>query len=292
MNEAFGACQTIEWKEQEFLYLKSRVEGLGRRESYCAVSGGRTGTGSLLPPVHRALVRSVSTPDAPALETRARPSRQQGRRPSLNLEMRAGNTCGCGRWAGPDLPEEPDSYDLHEVSSQVRAKIVSYVKSAAWASRESLLSAASFSIATSDEDEVEEEEEGSVVRDGPARSVSEETLTYSLEPPACPAESDAPPRPASPVSPDTRLSFSSILDSIPHIDSSDDEREEREDKRDIMKEKDKEEEKESLQQEDTAAETITSDEGREPELPPLCLPEEDLCGEAADAAARRHAQGE
>lgn len=291
VSEAFGACQTIEWKEQEFLYLRSRVDGLSRREidggAHPAARGGVVG-GEALPPVHRTLLRSVSTPDAPSLAVRGHSSLQQGRRPSL-----ATDTCGCGGWAG-EAARACERRALDEASSQVQAKIVSYVKSAAWASRESLLSAASFSLDSSEEEGESEAGEGGVMQGGPARSVSEETLTYTLEAPSAPVEGEAPPRPASPVA---RHSFSSILDSIPHIDSSDEDEEAEEgEEEEESKEEDKEEEenKEEKEQSEAPPQEGEAATGRvfQPELPPLCLPEEDLCGEAGDAAPRRQTPGE
>lgn len=297
VSEAFGACQTIEWKEQEFLYLRSRVDGLARREADGAAHPtGRVGGGAALPPVHRMLLRSVSTPDAPSLEGLSHSSLQRPRRPSLALDGRGVHACGCGGWAG-EAARACEQRALHEASSQVQAKIVSYVKSAAWASRESLLSAASFCLDSSEEESEEEAGEGSVVQGGPPRSVSEETLTYSLEPPAAPAlspEGEALPRPTSPASPVARHSFSSILDSIPHIDSSDDEGEAEEGEEEEDNKEEKEEESEAAQQDEEQEEEVEAASGHtfQPDLPPLCQPEEDLCGETRDGTPRRQPPGE
>ncbi|XP_069194523.1 uncharacterized protein [Procambarus clarkii] len=137
LKEAFGACQTIEWKEQEYRYIRSKVIGHRRRDM---VHGCR-------PPAVHKLLRSVSTPEAPQVESRSYKTFLRHRRESLALGTQSAAACGCGK------PQRTaaDRDDLCEFSGEVCDKILLYVKSNAWASRESLLSATSRSLASSDD---------------------------------------------------------------------------------------------------------------------------------------------
>ncbi|KAK4298037.1 hypothetical protein Pmani_029585 [Petrolisthes manimaculis] len=202
VKEAFGACQTIEWKEQEYRYLRSKVIGHRRRDVVSRPHPKMLLGGSTLPPIHRCLLRSVSTPDAPQLEKLNYRSLRH-RRTSLGHESEESESGGGGggtkdssrrRRSGATMVKdnialESEPEFVEDDPSQICAKIVSYVKSNAWTSRESLLSAASRSLDSSDEDSSSvilnpsDADSGSVVLRGLHRSVSEETLIYRYESP-------------------------------------------------------------------------------------------------------------
>ncbi|KAK8723994.1 hypothetical protein OTU49_011386, partial [Cherax quadricarinatus] len=204
VKEAFGACQTIEWKEQEYRYLRSKVIGHRRRDIVNGSTSRDLG-GSTIPAVHKILLRSLSTPDAPQMETRNYKTFLRHRRASLALECRPPGSCNCAArdgktWrrseitAKEKVPVESEPDDLYESPSLACAKIVSYVKSNAWASRESLLSAASRSIGSSEEDNtsvilnpslvIDASDNAALGKSGVPRSVSEETLIYRYDNPA------------------------------------------------------------------------------------------------------------
>ncbi|XP_064115416.1 uncharacterized protein LOC135221652 isoform X2 [Macrobrachium nipponense] len=210
VKEAFGACQTIEWKEQEYRYLRSKVMGHRRRDTISGSSSALLGA-STIPAVHKLLLRSLSTPNAPQLANCTYKTFLRQRRSSLaqEIESPTREMCGCGgpRDAKPrrrksgvssrgKLPFESDASPTAsprwENPMPVCAKIISNVKSSAWSSRESLLSIPSRRSLESSEEDVrsvilnpsivsEACDNDSKISNGIARSVSEETLKYHQE---------------------------------------------------------------------------------------------------------------
>ncbi|XP_068243652.1 uncharacterized protein [Palaemon carinicauda] len=210
VKEAFGACQTIEWKEQEYRYLRSKVMGHRRRDTISGSSTAMMG-GSLVPSVHKLLLRSLSTPNAPQLETSNYKSFLRQRRSSLahEIESSTREMCGCGSqrdlkprrrksgsYSRGKFPSESDTSPIvsprWENPLPVCAKIISNVKSSAWSSRESLTSIPSRRSLASSEEDVrsvilntsivsEDCDNDSKISNGIARSVSEETLKYHQE---------------------------------------------------------------------------------------------------------------
>ncbi|XP_066968340.1 uncharacterized protein [Macrobrachium rosenbergii] len=210
VKEAFGACQTIEWKEQEYRYLRSKVMGHRRRDTISGSSAALMG-GSSIPAVHKLLLRSVSTPNAPQLGNCNYKTFLRQRRSSLAQEIESSTRemCGCGgprdtkprrRKSGVSsrgkLPFESDTSPTAsprwENPMPVCAKIISNVKSSAWSSRESLYSIPSRRSLESSEEDVrsvilnpsivsEACDNDSKISNGIARSVSEETLKYHQE---------------------------------------------------------------------------------------------------------------
>ncbi|KAK4296945.1 hypothetical protein Pmani_030600 [Petrolisthes manimaculis] len=203
VKEAFGACQTIEWKEQEYRYLRSKVIGHRRRDVVSRphpkmlLGGFDSSTNPQVSPQV-----CPQPPDAPQLEKLNYRSLRH-RRTSLGHESEESESCGGGggtkdssrrRRSGATMVKdnialESEPEFVEDDPSQICAKIVSYVKSNAWTSRESLLSAASRSLDSSDEDSSSvilnpsDADSGSVVLRGLHRSVSEETLIYRYESP-------------------------------------------------------------------------------------------------------------
>ncbi|XP_071552585.1 uncharacterized protein [Panulirus ornatus] len=327
VKEAFGACQTIEWKEQEYQYLKTKVTGHKNRD---LVNGSITRLlgGSSLPAIHRVLLRSLSSPDAPQVEARGCKPLLRQRRASLALDCcDPQDSCGCGvrdvkarrRRSGvimkERMPVESELNFLRRVPNPTCSNIISFAKCNSWASRESLLSSASRSLGSSDEDNTSVILNTGVIGDtcdtdpqgkgGVPRSVSEETLIYrhespvdavadggavessgGTEPSGCEAQQATGDSPrcgsvtlACPTDDDpggtkaATASVSSILDLIPHIDSSDDE----DDDEDFRSR--------TIVDSDTLSrDTLTEKDVEDfcPECPPLCQPEEDLYGSGDD----------
>ncbi|XP_047487825.1 uncharacterized protein LOC125038370 [Penaeus chinensis] len=323
VNEAFGACQTVEWKEQEYRYLRSKLMGHRRRDATNGSNAMLLGSATL-PAVHKALMRSLSTPDPPQVEPRSYKSFLRQRRASLALEADPPGSCGCGvrdaknrkrrseiiaKDVKGKISLEREIALMREMSNPECAKIVSFVKSSAWASRESILSTTSRSFESSEEDAIsvvlntsvvgEVSEEEIQKRQCLQRSVSEETLIYqqegTLEKPQEPSGDQSSNHecegkhalgdscsccqgsplclkddPGGSSTQRSTSSMKSIFDSIPHIDSSSED-----------------------EGEDFRAKTVgtvpspasTPEKHTKdfpPECPPLCLPEEDFDTNSAD----------
>ncbi|CAL4123365.1 unnamed protein product, partial [Meganyctiphanes norvegica] len=157
-QESQVGCKTIEEKDHEFELLRSMLIISKREESISSSRSSLLDT-PVLPAIHRALMRSTSTPNALKLEAQIRKSFSRKRRKSQDNGNKynsneAGKTRGRRRSNGfvRSRMTESELYFLRSTFESKTSKNPVLFKSRPWSSRESLNSFSSFKTEVTEED--------------------------------------------------------------------------------------------------------------------------------------------